>query len=433
MKILNLTLLCLLVTVTVNAQAEKYNLKSKNLSKKVRKTIEHYYSYDKKSGGFVKRSVSINRYNNDGNLIETFYLYNSAYSKTSEPTKKLYNYNSDDQLIGTEDVSDVVGKYSSTLRFEYDDDGNITKEETIYRSGGKGYTTYQYDKRGREIKRETYNSKGNLSSEITINHKGRKKEEINTSYSSSDGSIIGTYKTYFDDNIKTKYIANSKYSDYTTTYEYNKQGDLRKSIQDGKKGISTSKYNYVYDDDDNWVKKHYRSGKYHYFYFREIYFKNGDVSGSTEFDKRFINTHGNFENVEVVPLVKYKKEVKRNDVKVSIRNRRWNYSYVKMKEKVSKVSGYVKLTVVGGGSIRSNSKLKFEIKIDGESTNNLSYDVTSYKKNGEENVFKLKGTTTGKPGTLFIFRPKKDVKGIILDGLLTIGSGNNRITLYLED
>ena len=51
----------------------------------------------------------------------------------------------------------------------------------------------------------------------------------------------------------------------------------------------------VYDRKDNWVKKHYRSGKYQYFYFREIYFKNGDVTGSTDFDRRFINKHGNFD------------------------------------------------------------------------------------------------------------------------------------------
>lgn len=68
-------------------QTENYNLSSRNLHKKVRKTIEHYYKYDKTSGGFVKTSVNINRYNDRGNLIETYSLYNGKYSK-NQPKKK---------------------------------------------------------------------------------------------------------------------------------------------------------------------------------------------------------------------------------------------------------------------------------------------------------------------------------------------------------
>ena len=64
------------------SQAENYNLESKNLHKKVRKTIEHYYRYDTASGGFVKTSVNTHRYNNDGNLIESYSLYNSKISRS---------------------------------------------------------------------------------------------------------------------------------------------------------------------------------------------------------------------------------------------------------------------------------------------------------------------------------------------------------------
>ena len=60
-------------------QKELYNLESQKLHKKVRKTIEHYYNYDEESGGFVKTSVNINMYNNDGNLAENYSFYDGKY------------------------------------------------------------------------------------------------------------------------------------------------------------------------------------------------------------------------------------------------------------------------------------------------------------------------------------------------------------------
>ena len=65
-----------------------------NLHKKVAKTIEHSYVYSNKSGGFVKTSVTIKSYNDDGLLTEKFYQYNSTYSGTSSTTETLYHYNS---------------------------------------------------------------------------------------------------------------------------------------------------------------------------------------------------------------------------------------------------------------------------------------------------------------------------------------------------
>ena len=72
-----ITLLFILFTgiISLFGQTDLYNLESQKLHKKVRKTIEHYYNYDEESGGFVKTSVNINTYNNDGNLIENYSFY----------------------------------------------------------------------------------------------------------------------------------------------------------------------------------------------------------------------------------------------------------------------------------------------------------------------------------------------------------------------
>jgi len=74
---------------SVFSQTELYNLESQRLHKRVRKTIEHYYNYDEESGGFVKTSVNINTYNNDGNLVENYSFYEGKYGEP-KPVKKTY-------------------------------------------------------------------------------------------------------------------------------------------------------------------------------------------------------------------------------------------------------------------------------------------------------------------------------------------------------
>ena len=98
-------------------QIVKYNLVYKNLHKKVKNPISHYYTYDKKSGGFVKKPLNIENYDIDGKLIETYSLYDSAYPKTSNPVKRLYQNNKKDKLTFIKDISDKRGKYSSNKTF----------------------------------------------------------------------------------------------------------------------------------------------------------------------------------------------------------------------------------------------------------------------------------------------------------------------------
>ena len=312
------------------SQAEIYNLEAQNLHKNVRKTIEHYYSYDKNSGGFVKKSVNIKRYNDDGNLIETYYLYNSIYSD-SNPTKKTYNYNNKGILTSTKDISDIKSKYSTHYVFTYNRKGHLTKRESVYEDGSKYYVIYINDRKGRVTNKKEYNKDNKLTADVNYTYKGDKRTEDRTSFSSKDGSISGNYITVYEDDVKISYKSNSKYGDSNTTYKYDREGNLLRSDYKGKTNSTTS-YDYVYDKKDNWVKKHYKSGKYQSFYFREIYFKNGDVTGSSEFDRTFINRHGNFANVEVVPLKK--KELKKEMIQeLAIRQKLMGLLKIKTKKK----------------------------------------------------------------------------------------------------
>ena len=417
------------------SQTEDYNLESQNLHKNVRKTINHYYSYDKNSGGFVKRSVSIKRYNDEGNLIETYYLYNSTYSE-STPTKKLYIYNNDGVMTGTKDISDSRGKYSTEYVFTYNKKGHLIKKESVYKDGSKYYTEYDNDRRGRVISSKEISKSGKLSAETSYKYKGSKKIKTRTSYSSKDGSIVGTYTTVYNDGIKNSYKSEGKYGKSTSDYEYDKNGNLIRTNYKGKSN-STTTYNYVYDKKDNWVKKHYRSGKYQYFYFREIYFKNGDVSGSSEFDRTFVNRHGNFDNVTVVPLKKKsykKKKTTTNSGMPSFSYKNWKYTFVNMKDKVTDVSGKVNLNVTSGSNLSNGNTVKFKVEINGADTKYLTYKVSSYyyDKDKKRHFWSLKSTANASKGTLCVFKESQRLRGVDLVGLLMVGKEDSKISFYLQ-
>ena len=405
------------------SQAEKYNLASKKLHKKVRKTIQHYYLYDKESGGFVKKAVNIYRYNSDGNLIETYYLYNSIYSD-AKATKKMYNYNSKGLLINTKNVSDHFDKYSSEYKFTYDKKGSLTKKESIYNNGDTSYTTYVNDKKGREISNKSYNKKGKLTSESNTTYNGNKKINIYTGYSSKDGSITGNYTTNYRNNLRTKYLSNGKYSNSKTSYTYDKNDNIIKSVNIGKKKTSETNYDYVYDKKNNWVKKHYRSGKYQYFYFREIYFENGDVTGSSNFDKQFINRLGNFDNVEVVALKKKEKKTSKNKNSSYIKNKTWNFDYVYLSDKVKKLVGTIDLKIKDFGNLKRNSNVDFNIKFK---SNNFTFSfiVDDYKELEDKYQWTLTNNKK-ETGVLYVFKKEKVLKDkgssndFYVNGLLTI-------------
>lgn len=396
------------------SQTENYNLDSQNLHKKVRKTIEHYYKYDDESGGFVRTSIDINRYNDDENLIETYSLYNSKYSD-NEPVKKLYNYNADDLLISTKDISDSRGAYSTEYKFTYDRDDYLIKSESVYKDGSKFYSVFKNDKKGRILNKKEYNKDNKLTADVNYSYNGGDKTENRTSFSTKDGSIIGTYTSIFKDNKLISYKSESTYGNSITTYEYDKEGNTIASNYSGTTN-SKSTYDYEYDKKDNWIKKHYRSGKYQYFYFREIHFDNGDVTGSTNFDEQFINRLGNFGNVAVVELKKVEKKenpITTNTNSSVVNDKTWDFDYVYVGDAVKKLAGTVALKNINSNSLQigtegsftisfSSSTFNFNLKVNTFTTLDDKYEYTFSNENNEsgllwiyKNLKPLKDTPSG--------------------------------------
>ena len=421
------------------SQAELFNLESQNLHKKVAKTIQHYYTYHDRSGGFVKAGVTINSYNEDGNLTQKFYQYNSTYSGTSTTTETLYNYDSKGRLTSTQDISAKKSNYSSYYKYTYNNDGNLSKRENIYTNGNKYVVNYYYDKKDRLIRVENFDPKGNLSARENYSYSGNKKTKTRKSYDTKTGNVIGTYTTYYKKDISNRYVSKSKYSNDDITYKYDNNNNIISSNYKNKSS-SNSNYTYEYDNRDNWIKKHYRYGKTgDSFYFREIIFRNGSTTGSVDFDRNFINRNGSFANVKVVPIVKYTKTSKNTTTTTTdpampvFKYKNFVFNYVNLNKKVSPVSGEVTITVENNDRMSKNSTVKISYSLGGK-TYTDSYNVVSYSNLKDYNFWSLKSKTKSTTISFTINHKKKFIESrdMYLAGMLNISFNNQNTGFYLE-
>ena len=439
-KLIFLFIGILAISNSSNAQTDLYNLNSQKLHKKVAKTIMHNYSYHERSGGFVKVGVTINNYNEDGNLTQKFYQYNSTYSGTTSTTETLYNYDTKGRMTSTQDISAKKGSYSSYFKFTYDNDGNLTKKESIYENGNKYVYNYYYDKKDRLIRAEDFDTKGNLTARENYTYKGNTKTKVRKSYDSKTGNVIGTYTTYYKKGISTRYTSKSKYSNSDVTYNYDKKDNLI-STTNKNSPKSNSKYNYQYDNKGNWIKKHYKYGtSTNNFYFREIIFTNGSTTGSVDFDRNYINRNGNFANVKVVPIVKYSKTAKNNntvtkpDPKLPVfKTKNFIFNYVNLDKKVSPVSGEVTVSVVDNDRMSKNSTVKVSYAIGGK-TYSDTYKVVTFSSLKDYNFWSLKSTTKSTKVSFSINHQKKYIESrdMYLAGMLNISFNGKNTGFYLE-
>ncbi|NVK53217.1 MAG: hypothetical protein HWD85_09800 [Flavobacteriaceae bacterium] len=431
------------------AQADQYNLKSQNLHKRVVKTIEHGYTYHEKSGGFVKSSVTINSYNDDGNLTQKYYVYNSTYSGSTTTTETMYHYNSDNQLTRTEDISAKKGSYSFHYEFTYDNKGRLTKKESVYKSGTRYVYNYFYDNKGRLIREEYLGSNGNVSSRSTYTYSGRKKTKVYKSYD-KNGNVSATYTSYYKNDQLIRFVTQSKYSNSDSTYRYDRNDNMIATEYKNKSNSSTT-YHYEYDNRDNWVKKYHKSsGKYHYFYFREIIFNNGKTTGSTNFDRNFINKHGNFANVSVVNIVPTKNTTTNNtttnnntttttysnsDMPV-FRQKNYIFNYVNLNKKVNRLNGEASIIVKDNDRMSKNATVEFVYKFGGK-TYRGDYTVISYLNLKEKgyHFWSLKSKTKNATIAFSIQHKKKYIqaKDMYLAAMINISQNGKSTGFYLEE
>ena len=421
------------------AQSELFNLESQQLHKKVAKTIEHYYTYHERSGGFVKVSTTINTYNEDGNVTQRFSQYNSTYSGASTTTETLYNYDTKGRMTSTQDISAKKSSYSSYNKFTYNNYGSLTKKETIYENGNTYISNYYYDRKERLTRVESFDSKGKLSARENYTYNGNKKTKTRKSYDTKTGNVIGTYTTYYKKDISNRYVTKSKYSNSDISYKYDKNDNLISTIYKNKPA-SNSINSYEYDNKKNWIKKHYKySNTTNNFYFREVIFTNGDKAGSIDFDKNYIHKNGNFANVNVVPIVKYSKTTNTNTVTTSdpkmpvFKNKNFVFNYVNLDKKINTLGGEVTITVTDNDRMSKNSTVKISYAFGGK-TYTDTYKVIAYSSLEEYNFWSLKSTTKTTTIAFSINYKKKFIasRDLYLAGMLNMTFNGKTTGFYLE-
>ena len=400
------------------SQTENINLKENNLDKGVRKTIEHFYQYDQKKHGYIKSEEETYIYNNKGNLIETNTINYSAFKK-STPNKYKYNYNAQDQLINTIDISDVIDENSKTLRFTYNSKGLIEKKEFIYPNNENYYETFIYDKDGKEIKDSFYEQNGKLIHETNTSYEGVTKTSIKSVFNGGDGSLRATYTTIYKNGLKTEY----KNTEFTTIYKYDDYKNIIKTEVSENSTLKTH-YLYKYDKKNIWTKKHTISGIERYFSFREIHYDSGEITGSTEPDNSF-NTKFN-----------YYRFIKPNAPKMlEIKSTSWNFSLIDYNGEKINASGKIAFFLPNfSPKLETGSSPTISIVFNDDPQKTelepLVYDDYFDQKTNSY-VWLMNVLDPNNTNTLTIFK-----ESILIDGKKTIGTfktvkDGDTLTIYL--
>ncbi len=302
MKKIIFILFTFFLTLSLDAQENPYTLSFQGLNKDVREVIEVFYIYDSKNVGFTRKSFSKTMYNDLGLVVKSQTYTKSNYSKT-DTISSAYNYNENNKLISILNVSKKKSKYGSDLYLMYDEKGHLIKNEARFFDGRVFYSTYQNDSEGRMIEKLDYNYQKKRTAKTTVTYKGNTKKEVRTTYDRRNGNVRATIRTNFINNKAQNRSSSGKFSGSTTTYSYDKNGNLTESITTGKRNATIKNY-YVYDKLGNWIKKISVSDRNEQVSFRSIRFKDGSSTGSLTFDTNFVKSHSNQEDIKVLPSVR---------------------------------------------------------------------------------------------------------------------------------
>lgn len=148
----------------------------------------------------VKEQLFISKeYDSNGNITKEV-----EYTNFNKNQIVITEFNSNNKVI-KQTYSDVAGAVSSSLNFEYDENGNLLSEIRL-NSDGKIESTAFYSN-GKPIKTETYNSEGKIEQAETIDY----DESGNIATKITYHMGVPTYKRTFEYDENNKCIKCSEY------------------------------------------------------------------------------------------------------------------------------------------------------------------------------------------------------------------------------
>ncbi len=135
----------------------------------------------------------------------------------------------------------------------------------------------------------------------------------------------------------------------------------------------------------------------------------------------------------ITPHLEVRKTANNSYVRMPrFKRKNWRYKYVNMKGKISDLTGEVKLLVKTSRKMKDGATVKISIIIDGSSPRSGLYTVLDYTDTGKEHKWDVKSQKNGVISSIYIFKKKKYIRKIYLDGLLIMGKGDSQITFYLQ-
>ncbi|BAX79064.1 hypothetical protein ALGA_0675 [Labilibaculum antarcticum] len=237
-------------------------------------------SYGSKQSGALVREIALNQessrkefYDEQGVLVE--YWSYEVDATLYEKTKLITNKDGEVIKSTTYDKDGNLEKYTTS---EFDNNGKIIESRT-FNSKDELISTQKnkYDINGNQISMSNTISESNITFKTTneYNSRNQKSKEIEFE---PDGRIKNTRTFTYDrkgNEIESELIRpNGEYTKFISEYDRANNITIQKWYDKEGKQIHQTSFEYVYDENNNWItKKRYSDGKLGFVWERQIEYK----------------------------------------------------------------------------------------------------------------------------------------------------------------
>ena len=253
MKNFSLYLFVFLLSASLLAQENTYNLKKENLKAKVQSVFHKTFKVSKSSGELSQKYAIKQHYNVDGNLTE---IENFGHDDILD-SKEVFYYN-DDKLMSIR-IENSTGRTGKITSFQYNREGVLLSQEKMNNKQETEHkTVYLYN----DVKQLLSKTKTIPSINYSMTERYVYDNRTGQIIVKNKKARIGTSKETYEYNTRGLISKKSEYNAVSElfsviTYEYNAENDkinLKKYDAKGKQTYDES-YEYTYDKSQNWIKR----------------------------------------------------------------------------------------------------------------------------------------------------------------------------------
>jgi len=154
------------------------------------------------------------------------------------------------------------GKLASTIRYTYDVNGILVKEETLLGNGTVDLvSSIKTDPNGNKIEQDDVRPMGNILFNYKYFYKYDEKGQLIERVAlRGNGTLLFRYNFHYDDRgNRTEWIQTGPDSSVVgkVTYKFNENNNMIEETRFSKDGVATAVYTYAYEYDkrNNWIRQ----------------------------------------------------------------------------------------------------------------------------------------------------------------------------------